>query len=115
MHRALVRSRRALVLRASARPGAHGGVQRGRRRGVRGLRVVARDRVLRRSRSDRNRGSVGLQRRRHRRRSGPARRHGPHAGRKGSGSLAARVSVACGYGAPCHHSALMHLCAVMWA
>lgn len=56
MHRALVRSRRALVLRASARPGAHGGVQRGRRRGVRGLRVAARDRVLRRSRSDRNCG-----------------------------------------------------------
>lgn len=42
-------------------------------------------------RSDRNRGPSDLQRRRHRRRSGPPRRHGPHAGRKGSGSLAARV------------------------
>lgn len=92
MHRALVRSRRALVLRASARPGAHGGVQRSRRRGVRGLRVAARDRALRRSRSDRNCGPVGLRCRRHRRRSGPARRHSPHAGRKGPRGLAARVA-----------------------
>ena len=114
-HRALVRPRRALVLRAPARPGAHGGVQRGRRSGVRGLLMVARDRVLRRSRSDRNRGPVGLQRHRHRRRSGPARRHRSHAGGKGPRSLAAWVSVACGYGAPCQNSALMHLCAVMWA
>lgn len=82
---------RAPVFHAPARPGAHGGVQRGRRRGVRGLRMVACDRVFRRSRSDRNRGSVGLQRRRHRRRSGPARRHNPHAGRKGSRSSAALV------------------------
>lgn len=92
MHRALVRSRRALVLRASARPGAHGGVQRGRRRGVRGLRVAARGRVLRRSRSDRNCGPVDLQRRRHRRRSFPARRHRSHAGGKGPRGLAARVA-----------------------
>ena len=60
--------------------------------GVRGLRMVARDRVLRRSRSDRNRGPVGLQCRRHRRRSCPARRHGPHAGRKGPRGLATRVA-----------------------
>lgn len=92
VYRALVRPRRALVFRAPARPGAHDGAQRARRRGVRGLRMVARDRVLRRSRSDRNRGPVDLQRRRHRRRSGPARRHSPHAGREGSGSLAARVA-----------------------
>lgn len=58
---------------------------------LRGLRVVARSRVLCRSRSDRDRGLVDLQRRRHRRRSGPARRHGPHAARKGPRSLAARV------------------------
>ena len=77
---------------AHARPGAHGGVQRGRRRGVRGLRMVARDRVLRRSRSDRNRGPVGLQCRRHRRRSCPARRHRSHAGGKGPRGLAARVA-----------------------
>ena len=44
-----------------------------------------------RSRSDRNRGPSDLQRRRHRRRSCPARRHGPHAGRKGPRSLAALV------------------------
>lgn len=91
VHRALVRPRRALVFRASARPGAHGGVQRGRRRGVRGLRMVARDRVLRRSRSDRDRGPVGLQRRGHRRRSGPARQHGPHAGGKGPRGLAGQM------------------------
>lgn len=90
-HRALVRPRRALVLRAPARPGAHGGVQRGRRSGVRGLRMVARDRVLRRSRSDRDRGPVGLQRRGHRRRSGPARQHGPHAGGKGPRGLAGQM------------------------
>lgn len=88
-HRALVRPRRALVFRVLARPGVHGGVQRDRRRGVRGLRVAAHDRVLRRSRSDRNRGPVGLQRRGHRRRSGPARRHRSHAGRKGPRGLAA--------------------------
>ena len=41
---------------------------------------------------DRNRGPVGLQRHRHCRRSGPARRHRSHAGRKDSGSLAARVA-----------------------
>lgn len=56
VHRALVRPRRAPVFRAPMRPGAHGGVQRDRRSGVRGLRMVARDRVLRRSRSDRNCG-----------------------------------------------------------
>lgn len=91
VHRALVRPRRALVLRAPARPGAHGGVQRGRRRGVRKLRMVACDRVLRRSLSDRDRGLVDFRLRGHRRRSCPPRRHDPHAGRKGSGGLAALV------------------------
>lgn len=94
VHRALVRPRRALVLRASARPGSHGGVQRGRRRGVRGLRIVACNRVLRRSRSDRDRGPVDPQRRRHSRRRGPARRHRSYTGRKGPRGSTARMGAA---------------------
>ena len=91
VHRALVRPRRALVLRVGAGLGAHGAVQCVGRFAVRGVRVVAGDRVLRRSRSDRNCGPVGIQRRGHRRRSGSPGRDGPHVGREGLGDLAARV------------------------